>query len=287
MAIYNPGETLNLIKKHDFTMQKRYGQNFLVDEHILDKIIDAAELTKEDFVIEIGPGLGTMTQKLSEKAGQVAAVEIDKELIPILHETLGAYTNVDIIHRDILKMDLRGYLKEHAGDRPVKVVANLPYYITTPVIMELLEGKYPLCSITVMIQKEVAERMREGPGSKDYGALSLAVQYYSSPVMITEVPPSCFIPRPKVSSTVIRLDVYKKPPLSVKDEALMFRLIRASFNQRRKTLRNSLASAAGLCIEKEQVDRALRKMGLSETIRGEALTLEEFARLSDILSERS
>ena len=279
----NNSETLYLIKKHDFTVQKRYGQNFLIDENVLKKIVDAAEITKSDHVIEIGPGLGTMTGLLCEQAEKVTAVEIDKELIPILRETLVGYSNIEIINEDILKLDLRTCLGD--GEKSYKVVANLPYYITTPIILKLLEGKYPIESITVMIQKEVAERKQAGPGTKDYGALSLAVQYYSKPVIVTEVSKNSFYPKPKVDSTVVRLEIEKNGSVTVKDDQYMFRLIRASFNQRRKTLINGLTHGIpGLA--KERVEEALNEMELPMTVRGEALTLKEFARLSDLLTER-
>ena len=276
--------TLDIINRYNFTIRKKYGQNFLTDQNILDRIIDAAQLTKEDAVLEIGPGIGTLTGELAGRAGKVAAVEIDTELIPILKETLDGVENVDIINKDILKLDLRSYIADNFGDRPVKVVANLPYYITTPIIMKLMEGGYPFKSITVMVQKEVAERMCAGPGSKEYGALSLAVRYYSNPVIITQVPPECFIPRPKVSSAVIRLDILKDRGVKVRDEELLLKLIRASFNQRRKTLVNAIANFNGLSFGKEEIREAIEKTGLRADIRGEALTLEEFAALADRLS---
>lgn len=275
--------TIEIIKKYDFVFQKRYGQNFLTDTHVIDKIMDAAGLTKEDYVIEIGPGIGSMTQYLCERAGRVTAVEIDRELIPILNETLKDYDNIRIINDDILKLDLNKLINEENGGRPAKIVANLPYYITTPIIMGLLEGHVPVSSITVMVQKEVAERMQAGPGSKDYGALSLAVNYYSFPRIAANVPPNCFIPRPKVGSAVINLDVYDEPRVRVKDEELMFKLIRAAFNQRRKTLTNSISNAESLDFSKQEVSAALAEMGLPESVRGEALTLEQFALLSDRL----
>ncbi len=285
MNLNNPSGTLSIISKYDFAALKKYGQNFLIDGNVLERIVDAAELTKEDCVFEIGPGIGTMTAELARRAKAVAAIEIDKRLIPILGETLDGLTNVDIINRDILKFDLGSYIKENFGERPVKVVANLPYYITTPIIMELLEKKYPLKSITVLVQKEVADRMRARPSTKDYGALSLAVQYYSKPVVIAEVSPSCFIPRPKVSSTVVRLDIMEDKGVKVQDEELLFKLIRAAFNQRRKTLSNSLNNFAGLSYGKEQITEALAELGLKTDIRGEALTLAEFAALADRLSK--
>ena len=281
--ISNPQVTIETIKKYDFAFQKKFGQNFLIDEHVLNKIIRAAGVTKEDMVLEIGPGFGTMTQYLAESARQVVAIEIDKALIPVLNETLSDYDNVTVINDDILKVDIKKLVDERNGGRPVKVVANLPYYITTPIIMGLLEGHVPVDNITVMVQKEVAQRMQAGPGTKDYGALSLAVQYYAKPYIAANVPPNCFIPRPNVGSAVIRLDLFDKPPVEVIDEKLMFQIIRASFNQRRKTLQNSVVNG-GVPVTKDQVVAALNEMGLSETIRGEALTLAEFAKLSDCLS---
>ncbi len=278
-----PQNTIEILQKYHFNFQKKFGQNFLIDTSVLDRIIAAAEITKEDCVLEIGPGIGTMTQYLAECAGEVVAVEIDKNLIPILEETLSAYDNVTVINDDILKVDVNRIVQEKNGGRPVKVVANLPYYITTPIIMGLFENHVPLKSITIMVQKEVADRMQVGPGTKDYGALSLAVQYYAKPEIVANVPPNCFIPRPNVGSAVIRLTRYEVPPVQVKDEKKMFALIRASFNQRRKTLVNGLGNAAGLNISKDQVAQALEQMGLSPTIRGEALTLEQFAVLSDLL----
>ena len=275
--------TIEIIKKYDFTFQKRYGQNFLTDSHVMEKIMDAAGLTEEDYVIEIGPGIGSMTQYLCERAGRVTAVEIDRELIPILNETLKDYNNVRIINEDILKLDLNKLINEENEGRKAKVVANLPYYITTPIIMGLLEGHVPVRCITVMVQKEVAERMQAGPGSKDYGALSLAVNYYSTPHIAANVPPNCFIPRPKVGSAVISLDVYDSPRVKVKDEEHMFKLIRASFNQRRKTLSNSLSGASDLDCTKQEIKETLAALGLPENVRGEALTLEQFALLSDRL----
>lgn len=281
-----PGHTIQVLKKYNFNFQKKYGQNFLVDTHILEKIITASEITKQDCVLEIGPGIGTMTQYLAEHAGKVAAVEIDKALIPILEDTLSEYDNVTIINEDILKVDIKRIAKEENGGRPIKVVANLPYYITTPIIMGLFESGVPLASITIMVQKEVAQRMQAGPGTKDYGALSLAVQYYAKPEIIMSVPPTCFIPKPNVGSAVIRLTHYSEPPIAVKEERYMFAIIRASFNQRRKTLVNGLTNAAELQLARESVTEALEQMGLSPTIRGEALTLEQFAELSNILAEK-
>lgn len=280
----NPQNTIEILKKYNFTFQKKFGQNFLIDTHVLDKIIAAAEITKDDFVLEIGPGIGTMTQYLAQAAGKVAAVEIDKALIPILGDTLSAYDNVMIINEDVLKVDIQKLVEEENGGRPVKVVANLPYYITTPIIMGLFEKHVPIESITVMVQKEVADRMQVGPGTKDYGALSLAVQYYASPYIVANVPPNCFMPRPKVGSAVIRLTTYDNPPVEVDDEKLMFRIIRASFNQRRKTLANGLKNAADLDIPKELIAESIESLGHGPSVRGEALTLEEFAVLSNYIS---
>ena len=272
-----------IIQKYNFAFQKKFGQNFLIDTHVLDKIISAAGMTKEDTVLEVGPGIGTMTQRLSQAAGQVIAVEIDTNLIPILKDTLQDCENVTVINEDILKIDIKKLAEEKGGGRPVKVVANLPYYITTPIIMGLFESGVPIDNITVMVQKEVADRMKEGPGSKDYGALSLAVQYYAEPEIVANVPPNCFIPRPNVGSAVIRLTRHKEMPVEVKDPALMFKIIRASFNQRRKTLQNGLGNAPELPYTKEQIAAAIAEMGLTPTIRGEALSLAQFAQLSDIL----
>ncbi|MBR1703706.1 MAG: 16S rRNA (adenine(1518)-N(6)/adenine(1519)-N(6))-dimethyltransferase RsmA [Lachnospiraceae bacterium] len=278
-----PQNTIEVLQKYHFNFQKKYGQNFLIDTGVLDRIIAAAEITKEDCVLEIGPGIGTMTQYLAEAAREVVAVEIDKALIPILEDTLSAYDNVIILNEDILKVDINGIVQERNGGQPIKVVANLPYYITTPIIMGLFEQHVPLKSITIMVQKEVADRMQVGPGTKDYGALSLAVQYYAKPEIVANVPPNCFIPRPNVGSAVIRLTRYEEPPVQVRDEQKMFALIRASFNQRRKTLVNGLGNASNLQVSKEQAAQALEQMGLSPTVRGEALTLEEFAELSNLL----
>lgn len=280
----NPQKTIEIIKKYDFAFQKKYGQNFLIDARVLDKIIKAAKVGPEDFVLEIGPGIGTMTQYLAEHAREVAAVEIDTHLIPILKETLSDYDNVTIINEDILKMDIAQLARERNDGKPIKVVANLPYYITTPIIMGLFESDVPIDNITVMVQKEVAQRMQVGPGTKDYGALSLAVQYYAEPYLAANVPPNCFMPRPKVGSAVIRLTRHKEKPVQVKDEKFMFQLIRASFNQRRKTLQNSLNNSSEVNVNKVQVVEALEKMGLSATVRGEKLNLEQFAQLSDLLS---
>ena len=278
-----PQNTIAVLQKYNFNFQKKFGQNFLIDTHVLEKIISSADVTKEDFVLEIGPGIGTMTQYLAEHARKVVAVEIDKALIPILEDTLKDYDNVRVINEDILKVDINKLALEENEGKPIKVVANLPYYITTPIIMGLFESHVPISSITVMVQKEVADRMQVGPGTKDYGALSLAVQYYAKPEIVANVPPNCFMPRPNVGSAVIRLTRHEKPPVLVKDEKLMFRLIRASFNQRRKTLTNGLNNASDLSFSKEEVAQALEKMELSPTIRGEALTLEQFAKLSDLL----
>lgn len=278
----NPTYTRAVLEAHGFSFQKKYGQNFLIDSNVLDSIIDAAGITKDDFVLEIGPGIGTMTQRLCEEAREVVAVEIDKTLIPILDDTLSTYKNWTVINQDILKVDINALAAEKNNGKPIKVVANLPYYITTPIIMGLFESHVPLESITIMIQKEVADRMRTGPGSKEYGALSLAVQYYSSPEIICEVPPSCFMPQPKVSSTVIRLTSHENPPVDC-DEKLLFKIIRASFNQRRKTLQNGLNN--GLNYSKEQIAGAIEKAGFKPTIRGEALSLEDFATLTNILKE--
>ena len=282
-----PQETIAILQKYGFHFQKKYGQNFLIDPRVLDKIIDAAEIGPDDFVLEIGPGIGTMTQCLAEKAREVYAVEIDSKLIPILEDTLKAYDNVTILNEDIMKVDIAALAEQRNGGKPIKVVANLPYYITTPIIMALFEKKVPLESVTVMVQKEVADRMQVGPGTKDYGALSLAVQYYAKPYIVANVPPNCFIPRPAVGSAVIRLSRHAKPPVEVRDPALMFRLIRASFNQRRKTLQNSLYNSSELQVSKEQVAAALESMGLLSTVRGEKLTLEQFAKLSDLLQEKA
>lgn len=280
----NPAETIAVLQKYHFNFQKKFGQNFLIDPHVLDKIIDSAGITKEDCVLEIGPGIGTMTQYLAEAAREVVAVEIDKKLIPILEDTLSAYDNVTVINEDILKVDIAVLVQERNGGKPIKVVANLPYYITTPIIMGLFESHVPLKSITIMVQKEVADRMQVGPGSKEYGALSLAVQYYAKPEIVANVPPNCFMPRPNVASAVICLTRYEKPPVEVQDEHRMFAIIRASFNQRRKTLANSLSNEQKLHVIREDVTAALERMGVNPLIRGEALTLEQFAQLSNILN---
>ena len=279
----NPKGTIEILNKYNFNFQKRFGQNFLIDSNILAKIVESAEVTKEDFVLEIGPGIGTMTQYLAESAREVVAVEIDKSLIPILGDTLSSYDNVTVINEDILKVDIERLVQEKNQGKPIKVVANLPYYITTPIIMGLFESHVPLKSITIMVQKEVADRMQVGPGTKDYGALSLAVQYYARPEVIAYVSPACFIPKPNVGSAVIRLDRYEKPPVETEDEAFLFAVIKAAFNQRRKTLANGLANARELGITRQQAEEALLQMELSPSIRGEALTLREFADLSNIL----
>lgn len=282
----NPQNTIEILQKYHFSFQKKFGQNFLIDTHVLDKIIRAANITKEDMVLEIGPGIGTMTQYLAEAAGKVIAVEIDKNLIPILSDTLSEYDNVTIINEDVLKLDIQRLADEENEGKPIKVVANLPYYITTPIIMGLFENHVPVESITVMVQKEVADRMQTGPGSKDYGALSLAVQYYAKPYIVANVPPNCFMPRPKVGSAVIRLTCHEKPPVEVKDERLMFDIIRASFNQRRKTLANGLKNSDRLTCSKEVITEAIGQLGRGTSVRGEALTLEEFAVLSNYLWDR-
>ena len=280
----NPQNTIAVLQKYNFSFQKKFGQNFLIDTHVLDKIIASAEITKDDMVLEIGPGIGTMTQYLACAARKVVAVEIDKTLIPILEDTLSEYDNVQIINQDVLKVNLAKLAEEENDGKPIKVVANLPYYITTPIIMGLFENHVPLKSITVMVQKEVADRMQVGPGTKDYGALSLAVQYYAKPYIVANVPPNCFMPRPKVGSAVIRLERYEEPPVQVADEKLMFRIIRASFNQRRKTLVNGLKNSPEIQFSKEEIEAAIETLGKGASVRGEALTLEEFARLSNILS---
>ena len=280
-----PANTMAVLKKYNFSFQKKYGQNFLIDTNILERIISESEITKDDCVLEIGPGIGTMTQYLAESVKRVVAVEIDRSLIPILEDTLSGYDNVTVINDDILKVDIKKLCDEYNDSRPIKVVANLHYYITTPIIMGLFESHVPLKSITIMVQKEVADRMQQKPGSKDYGALSLAVQYYAKPEIVAEVSPNCFIPKPNVSSAVIRLTRYENPPIEVDDEHFMFSLIRASFNQRRKTLANGLANG-GLGLDRETVNSMLEKMGLSLTVRGEALTLEQFAKLSNLLGKK-
>ena len=282
----NPQKTIEVIKKWNFAFNKRFGQNFLIDSHVLNKIIAGAEVGPEDVVLEIGPGIGTMTQYLAEAAGKVIAVEVDKNLLPILEETLAPYDNVQVIHADVLSLDLNQLVQNEAGGKPIKVVANLPYYITTPIIMGLFEQHVPLANMTVMVQKEVAARMKAGPGSKDYGALSLAVQYYAEPYIVANVPQNCFMPRPNVDSAVIRLTRFERPPVEVKDEALMFKLIRASFNQRRKTLVNGLSNAADLHLTKAQILEVLASLGISETIRGEALTLTQFAAIANACVNR-
>ena len=277
----NPTNTREIVDKYGFMFQKRFGQNFLIDGNVVEKIVREAGVTKDDFVLEIGPGIGTMTQLLCENAREVAAVEIDTNLIPILEETLAAYDNVTVINEDILKVDIAALAQEKNGGRPIKVVANLPYYITTPIIMGLFESRVPIDSITIMVQKEVADRMQVGPGTKDYGALSLAVQYYAKPEIVLNVPPTCFMPRPNVGSAVIRLKKHQTCPVEVDDAELMFRLIRASFNQRRKTLANGLSNSSELTLSKEQIAKAIESLGVNPSIRGEALTLAQFAQLAN------
>lgn len=281
----DPKKTIEVIQKYQFAFQKRFGQNFLIDAHVLEKIVSAAGITKDDCVLEIGPGIGTMTQYLAESAGQVIAVEIDTNLLPILADTLKDYSNVKVINQDILKVDINELVKEYNNGRPIKVVANLPYYITTPIIMGLFESNVPIDNITVMVQKEVADRMQVGPGSKDYGALSLAVQYYANPYIVANVPPNCFIPRPNVGSAVIRLTRYQEPPVQVKDQKLMFKLIRASFNQRRKTLQNGLNNSPEISFSKEEITKAIESLGVSPSVRGEALSLEQFAQLANYFAQ--
>lgn len=282
----NPKYTIEVLQKYNFAFQKRFGQNFLIDTNVLEKIIAASQITKDDFVLEIGPGIGTMTQYLAEYAREVTAVEIDNTLIPILKDTLKDWDNVTVINDDILKVDIRKLALEKNGGRPIKVVANLPYYITTPIIMGLFENQVPIDSITIMVQKEVADRMQVGPGTKDYGALSLAVQYYARPEIVANVPPNCFMPRPKVGSAVIRLERYEKPPVQVTDEKLMFRIIRASFNQRRKTLVNGLKNSQELSYSREEIEEVLNTCGIPLNIRGEALTLAEFAEIANAFGEK-
>ena len=282
----NPKYTIEVLQKYNFAFQKRFGQNFLIDTHVLEKIIAASQISKDDFVLEIGPGIGTMTQYLAEYAREVAAVEIDNTLIPILKDTLKDWDNVTVINDDILKVDIRKLALEKNGGKPIKVVANLPYYITTPIIMGLFENQVPVDSITIMVQKEVADRMQVGPGTKDYGALSLAVQYYAKPEIVANVPPNCFMPRPKVGSAVIRLERYEKPPVEVSDEKLMFRIIRASFNQRRKTLVNGLKNSQELSYSREEIEEVLNECGIPLNIRGEALTLTEFASLANSFDKK-
>ena len=281
-----PQNTIEILQKYHFNFQKKFGQNFLIDPHVLEKIVEAAGVTKDDFVLEIGPGIGTMTQYLCENAREVTAVEIDTNLIPILEDTLSAYDNVTVINEDILKVDIAALAQEKNGGKPIKVVANLPYYITTPIIMGLFESHVPIDSITVMVQKEVADRMQVGPGTKDYGALSLAVQFYAKPEIVANVPPNCFMPRPNVGSAVIRLTRHEEVPVQVDDEKLMFHIIRASFNQRRKTLANGLSNAPQVHLSKEEIQECIAELGEPLTIRGEALTLEQFAALSNIIGNR-
>lgn len=282
----NPKNTIEVLQKYHFNFQKKFGQNFLINTSILEEIIDAAEITREDFVLEIGPGIGTMTQYLCEAAREVVAVEIDTNLIPILGDTLSAYDNVEVMNADILKVDIAKLADERNGGKPIKVVANLPYYITTPIIMGLFESHVPIDSITIMVQKEVADRMQEGPGSKEYGALSLAVQYYAKPEIVVNVPPSCFMPQPKVGSAVIRLTRHENPPVDVENEKLMFQVIRASFNQRRKTLANGLNNFGSFSLGKEEIQKSIEELGVPVNIRGEALSLEQFAKLSNIINAK-
>ena len=282
----NPKKTIEIIQKYQFRFQKKFGQNFLIDSHVIRRMIDAAHITNQDFVLEIGPGIGTLTQYLAENAREVMAVEIDRSLLPILDETLSSYSNVTVVNQDILKMDIAGAARRNNGGKKIKVAANLPYYITTPVMMSLLEKRLPIESITVMVQKEVAMRMQAGPGTRDYGALSLAVQYYSKPSIAASVPPNCFIPRPNVGSAVIHLECLDQPPVSVKDERMLFRVIRASFNQRRKTMVNALCGSADLNLTKQEAAEALTAAGLPANVRGEQLTLEQFAKAADALADQ-
>ena len=283
----NPKNTIAVLNKYGFNFQKKFGQNFLIDTHVLEKIVAAAQITPDDFVIEIGPGIGTMTQYLAYAAREVCAVEIDRNLIPILEDTLSGYDNVTVINEDILKIDIRKLVLEKNGGRPVKIVANLPYYITTPIIMGVFESGAPIASMTVMVQKEVALRMQAAPGSKDYGALSLAVQYYADPYIAANVPQNCFMPRPNVGSAVIRLTSHVQAPVQVTDEKLMFAIIRASFNQRRKTLANGLKNSSQLAYGKEQIEAAIAECGFGAGVRGEMLTLKQFAQLTDVLKENA
>lgn len=282
----SPSATKEIINKYSFAFQKKFGQNFLIDSNILESIVSAADITKDDFVLEIGPGIGTMTQYLCEAARQVVAVEIDKMLIPILKDTLSEYDNVEVINQDVLKLDIKALAQEKNNGKPIKVVANLPYYITTPIIMGLFESKVPIESITIMVQKEVADRMQVGPGTKDYGALSLAVQYFAKPEVVCVVPPTCFVPQPKVASSVIRLTCHEKPPVEITDEGFLFRVIRASFNQRRKTLANGLNNAPTIPVAKEDIIATIKELGYPASVRGETLSLEEFARLSEALKKK-
>lgn len=286
-SLGNPKNTIEILNKYSFVFQKKYGQNFLIDTHVLEKIVRAADITKDDFVLEIGPGIGTLTQHLCEKAREVLAIEIDRKLIPVLDETLADYDNINILNEDVLKVDIAAIVKEYNDNKPIKVVANLPYYITTPIIMDLFEKHVPLSGVTIMIQKEVADRIKAQPGSKDYGALSLAVQYYTKPYIAANVPPNCFMPRPKVGSAVINLTPHDNPPHYVENEKLLFSLIRASFNQRRKTLVNGIYNYEGLSFSKEDITTVLDSLGIASDIRGEALSLEQFARISNQLSKLS
>ena len=279
----NPARTKEVLSKYNMSAKKKFGQNFLIDSNVLNDIVDASGVTKDDCVLEIGPGIGSLTQYLAEAAKRVIAVEIDKSLIPILDDTLSEYDNVTVINEDILKVDIDKIIEEYNDNKKIKVVANLPYYITTPIIMKLFESGAPIESVTVMVQKEVADRMSMGPGNKDYGSLYLAVGFYASAELVMDVPPSSFIPQPGVGSAVVHLKRFDKPAVEVKDEKYMFEIIRTSFNQRRKTLSNSLANNSALRVSREQVQEALVSMGLNEKIRGEVLTLSQFASLSDIL----
>lgn len=282
----NPKNTIEIINKYQFSIQKKFGQNFLIDTHVLEKIVRAADITKDDFILEIGPGIGTLTQYLCEHGKQVIAIEIDKKLIPVLDETLADYDNVEVINEDVLKLDLKKLVEEKSGNNKIKVVANLPYYITTPIIMELFESGIPIENITVMVQKEVAERIKSGPGTKEYGSISVAVQYYAKPYIAANVPPNCFIPRPKVGSAVLCLTPHTNQPVQVKDEKLFFQIVRSAFNQRRKTLTNGLYNAGFINLTKEEITDLIIKIDRPANIRGEALTLEEFADLSNLISEK-
>lgn len=285
--LIQPQKTAEILQKYNFRFQKKFGQNFLIDSHVMHKIIMAASVSKDEFVLEIGPGIGTMTQFLCENAAFVTAVEIDQNLIPILQDTLSIYKNVEVVNDDILKVDIKKLAEEKNGGKPIKVVANLPYYITTPIIMGLFESHVPLKSVTVMVQKEVADRMKAEPGTKNYGALSLAVQYYAKPEIAANVPPNCFMPRPSVGSAVICLKCHPAAPVLVKDEKLLFDLIRAAFNQRRKTLANALNNFSKIMLNKEQIQACMEEAGLLASVRGEALTLEQFAELANVFYEFS
>ncbi len=279
----NSARTKEVLSKFNMSAKKKFGQNFLIDSGVLEGIVEAAGVTRDDCVLEIGPGIGSLTQYLAESAGKVVAVEIDKSLIPVLADTLSEYDNVTVINDDVLKVDIEAIVKEYNNNRPIKVVANLPYYITTPIIMKLFESGVPIESVTVMVQKEVADRMVMGPGNKDYGSLSLAVGYYAKAESVMDVPPSSFIPQPGVGSAVVHLERYQKPTVSVADEKYMFEIIRTAFNQRRKTLSNALSNNPSLGVSRQQVQDALLEMGLDDKSRGEVLALAQFAELSDIL----